>query len=326
MFKRGVIKRLVTSAVFIGTLLVSSTLSKTLEERIEPNELGKIMILEYHNFSDKEERWTRSYENFKNDLGTLYKEGYRLVNIDDIIKDNINVTKGFKPVVLTFDDSSENQFRLKDNKLDENSAVGIMHEFYKKHHDFGFTGTFYIIQPPFGKTGDWKEKLSVLKNLGFDIGNHTINHSDLSKIKPEKIPEVITKAIIEWKKALGNDFTTNSLALPFGVIPKSDLANKLIVEGNFNGIQYKNEMILLVGSGPSLSPYHINYNPERVPRIQVITKDFDKNVYFDKFIEYFRKNPKEYFISDGNPDTITIPKNLSRYLNEKAKKRKVIEY
>lgn len=327
MLKRGWIKSLLSSALLATALISSSVIGKeSLEEKLKPNELGKIMILEYHNFGDKEERWARSHKNFKKDLEVLYNEGYRLINIDDIIKDNIKISKGYKPIVFTFDDSSENQFRLKDGKLDENSAVGIMYEFYKEHKDFGFTGTFYIIQPPFGKEGNWKERLSVLKNLGFDIGNHTLNHSDLGKIKPEKIPEVIVKAIVEWRKALGENFITNSLALPFGAIPRLDIANKLIIEGEFNGISYKNEMILLVGSGPSLSPYNINYNPERVPRIQVITKDFDKNVYFDKFIEHFRNNPKEYFISDGNPDAITIPKEFSKNLNEKARKKKVIEY
>src|SRR5581483_5653531 len=42
-------------------------------ERIRPNELGQIMVLEYHEIGDEELRWTRSRENFRHDLEYLYQ-------------------------------------------------------------------------------------------------------------------------------------------------------------------------------------------------------------------------------------------------------------
>ena len=43
------------------------------------NELGRVMILEYHKIDYPEERWTRTPENFRRDLERLYARGYRLV-------------------------------------------------------------------------------------------------------------------------------------------------------------------------------------------------------------------------------------------------------
>ncbi|MCL5046884.1 MAG: hypothetical protein M1598_08910, partial [Actinobacteria bacterium] len=47
--------------------------------KVKPNELGEIIILEYHGIANKEERWARQYENFRKDLETLYNQGYRLL-------------------------------------------------------------------------------------------------------------------------------------------------------------------------------------------------------------------------------------------------------
>ena len=40
---------------------------------LPPNELGRVMILEYHKVDYPEERWTRTPENFRRDLESLYR-------------------------------------------------------------------------------------------------------------------------------------------------------------------------------------------------------------------------------------------------------------
>src|SRR5439155_379078 len=52
---------------------------------LAPNELGRVMILEYHKIDYPEERWTRTPENFRRDLETLYAKGYRLINLGDLL-------------------------------------------------------------------------------------------------------------------------------------------------------------------------------------------------------------------------------------------------
>ncbi|MGH7418303.1 MAG: hypothetical protein ACREKB_11060, partial [Candidatus Rokuibacteriota bacterium] len=80
-------------------------------EGLRPNELGRVMILEYHKIDYPEERWTRTPENFRRDLETLYARGYRLLALNDLLDGRITLPAGTTPVVLTFDDSSPGQFR-----------------------------------------------------------------------------------------------------------------------------------------------------------------------------------------------------------------------
>ena len=39
---------------------------------LQPNELGRVMILEYHKVDQPEERWTRTPANFRGDLDRLW--------------------------------------------------------------------------------------------------------------------------------------------------------------------------------------------------------------------------------------------------------------
>src|SRR5438034_10949596 len=84
------------------------------------NELGRLMILEYHKVDYPEERWTRTPENFRRDLDTLYTRGYRLQSLTGLIEGKITVPAGTTPIVLTLDDSSPGQFRytVKDGKVE----------------------------------------------------------------------------------------------------------------------------------------------------------------------------------------------------------------
>src|SRR3989442_10942569 len=86
-----------------------------------PNELGRVMILEYHKIDSPEQRWTRTPENFRRDLERLHARGYRLIALNDLLDGRIAVPAGTTPVVLTFDDSSPGQFRY----VEENTAVEI---------------------------------------------------------------------------------------------------------------------------------------------------------------------------------------------------------
>ncbi len=114
-----------------------------------PNELGRIMILEYHKIDHPEERWTRTPANFRRDLEMLYARGYRLVALGDVLDGRIAVPAGTTPVVLTFDDSSPGQFRyLESNgsvELDPQSGMGILESFANERPDFGRSATFYVL-------------------------------------------------------------------------------------------------------------------------------------------------------------------------------------
>ena len=89
----------------------SEQVKALLDKGIRPNEMGMVMVLEYHRIEDEESDYTRSVENFKKDLETLYQKGYRLVKFHDLMRGKIEVPAGTTPIVFSFDDSTEGQFR-----------------------------------------------------------------------------------------------------------------------------------------------------------------------------------------------------------------------
>ena len=50
-----------------------------------PNELGSIMILEYHRIAEPDGRWTRSPAHLREDLERLWDAGYRSIALDALI-------------------------------------------------------------------------------------------------------------------------------------------------------------------------------------------------------------------------------------------------
>ena len=73
---------------------------------------------------------TRTLENFRRDLETLYAKGYRLINLGDLLDRRFTLPGGTTPVVLMVDDSSPRQFRYLEHdgtlEIDPKSAVGIL--------------------------------------------------------------------------------------------------------------------------------------------------------------------------------------------------------
>ena len=285
-------------------------------KKYKPNELGLIMVLEYHSIARPEARWTRTPENFRKDLDMLYKKGYYLTPLKDFVNNTMNVPLGKMPVVLTFDDAREDQFKfIKDKSgkqiIDPDCGVGIMEEFAKKHPDFGKAATFFVLPSVgFGQTReDAKKKFEFLANNGYEIGNHTLNHPMLASLKDEKVKEEIAENVIGVRKLVPN-YEVVSLAYPYGSVPKNV---KVVESGEYKGTKYKNIAAFLVGSEPSYSPISKKFKPFYIPRIQAIQSEFDRHFGF------FKSIPSYQYISDGNKDTITVPKEIPVGLKDSLK-------
>lgn len=240
-------------------------------EKVRPNELGQIMVLMYHQIGPEEREWIRTPENFRKDLQALYDNGYRLVSLKDVLRGEIKVEAGYTPVVITFDDGTEGQFRYIERNgewiIDPDSAVGILLEMNEKNPGFGTAATFYVNTNPFRQPEHTQRKLEELVEYGMDIGNHTLTHPNLSHItSPEEMAKEMGALVREIQRYLP-DYEIDSLALPFGVHPTEDLYPHAI-KGQYNGTPYHNQGVLLVGSHPSQSPFHKDFNPLRIPRIR----------------------------------------------------------
>lgn len=294
------------------------------------NEDGKIMVLMYHGIGDKEEEWVRTADNLRKDLQTLYDKGYRTISLHDYINNNIKTPAGFIPVVITFDDSLQNQFRYieKDGQtiVDPNCAVGIMQDFEKSHEDFGNAATFYIYYPvPFGQKDKISEKLEYLLNSGFDIGNHSYTHEMLGSMDADGIQKQLGLNV-KLTNGYIPGYTVDTLALPYGSRPKDEALRKYIISGEYEGTKYTNNAVLLVGANPAPAPCDKNFDPAAIPRVRASEMNVSGTGIYD-WLKYFDSHPAEKYISDGNPSTVVIPENRKDKINsEKLGDKKLIIY
>ncbi len=259
------------------------------------NESGKIIIVMFHKFAQVEnDEWTRSYDNFYNDLKYLYEHNYRVISLNDYLDNNIKVPVGCTPIIFTFDDGTKGQFNLIKNEQGElvanpMSAVGIMEKFYAEHPDFGLNGTFFINTTSFfpGEGTD-EEKLNYLIERGFEIGNHTSTHINFSKASIETIKKEVG-SVANLVKKLTNGYEITSLALPYGVSSKE--YKSYIASGEYEGEKYENKALLLVGAEPAPSPTSEKLNLLSLPRVRA--RGGEKEVAYDLYywLEIMEKNP-----------------------------------
>jgi peptidoglycan/xylan/chitin deacetylase (PgdA/CDA1 family) len=295
--------------------------------KIKPNELGKIMVLMYHNIGQEESTWVRTPDNFRKDLNTLYEKGYRCISLNDYVSGNINTKAGFTPIVMTFDDGNENNFRVFEEngniKIDPNCAVGILEEFKKSHPDFDTTATFFLNSNIFNQDEYVDYKLKFLIQNGYDIGNHTLYHTDLSKSDKDTIQKAIVQEIEVINKYI-KDYPVNTLALPFGGKPQGE-DYVYAIKGEYNSISYYNNAVLLVGWDPYKSPYHKDFDFSKIHRVRASETNVD-NVGLYDWLNKFDENKQVKYVSDGDSSTISIPANYQDVLNKDIKDKTIITY
>ena len=302
--------------------------------RYRPNELGEIPIWMYHNIRDPEGIWVRTPDNFRQDLERFYNSGYRLVSLTDVIGNHIDIPAGTSPMVLTFDDGNANNFKLiKDQQgeiiIDPDCAVGIILAFAKKHPDMGVAATFFVHLPkPFSQSDSWYTdehrtwKLEKLQELGMEIGNHTLNHKHLKKdIKtPEALFEQLGKPQVHLDKLLPG-YKMNSLALPYGAWPDAQWRDYLY-KGEYQGTPYRHDVVLKVGSTPAKPYNHLDFSPQAMPRVRASNfPDGGAKDFLDKALQRLETTR---YISDGDPDIITVPEPALAKLNEESLGDKVL--
>lgn len=286
--------------------------------KYRPNELGQVMILMYHQIGETESEWVRTPGNFRKDLKNLYQNGYRLVNLLDYVKGGAEVEAGKSPVIITFDDGTQDHLNFIDAgdnfKLDPDCAVAILEDFCSDYPDFGRGATFYIYYPnPFRQEQYLKEKLEFLANNGYEIGNHTYSHADLSLLDDEGVAREIALNAREISDNLA-EYRVRSLALPYGQYPQN---KDILAGGEYMDFSYINEAVLLVGSNPAPSPFSKEFDPLSIPRIRASETMVENSGLYD-WLDYFKSYPGQRYISDGNSSTVTAPRELMDKLDSKS--------
>lgn len=278
--------------------------------------MGGIPIMTYHRISDSDTEYSRNYQSFRNDLQFLYENGFHPISIVELDTGKITAPKGKIPVILSFDDSSIQQFEYDaKGQISKNTALGIMEEFEKSTKGWKAISVFFVTpgaKSPnnfFGQPDLNKKKADYLISKGHSIENHTLWHANMRKYN-NRIEEQIGVCISEVRKYLPNH-DMKYLAMPFGIFPKDPDLPRLI-QGTYKTTNYKNNLIFDYSNRVSDSPYSQQFNRYHVKRlhgnengIKALQRAIKKN---------------ELFISDGNPNTITISKSQTVLLSGITKK------
>ncbi|SET77472.1 Polysaccharide deacetylase [Natronincola peptidivorans] len=297
---------------------------------IQPNEAGEIMVLMYHHITEPEAEWSRTPDNFRRDLQNLYDNGYRPISLVDYTTGNITTEAGYTPVVFTFDDGNQNNFNMIEDDngewvIDPDSAVGILVDFHEKHPDFPLEATFFINGgTPFGQA-EWVEyKLNYIVDNGMDIGNHTYTHINFTNASADKIQEELGRLNSMVKQYLP-DYEVNTLALPFGSKPKNTDLYRYVIEGEYQGENYHHIAILEVGWDPYRSPFHKDFDGTRIRRVRASETKVDGVGMYD-WMRALDSGSRLRYISDGDPNTVTVPEKYRDRLPEEIEGKIIRTY
>ncbi len=272
----------------------------------DANEMGQILVLEYHRLGYPETRYQRTPQNFQADLDKLLARNYYPVNFADLFNELVDVPSGKKPVILTFDDSDISQFRvMPDRTIDAETAVGVLLNFHTRHpQDWPMRATFFVLGDDtgdhfkiFGQPKWAKAKIQTLVELGMEVASHTVNHVDLSTVSAERIEWelAVSKHVIE---KLAPGYTVQTMSVPFGGFPYTV---EFLRAGSWGDFDYAYVGNAAAWGGPGLSPFDSDFEPYRVARLEVT------DTSLDYWLDYFDQNPHEYYISDGDPNRLTFP-------------------
>ena len=148
-------------------------------------------ILEYHMVTENPHPDAKPYvvppEDFAEQLDYLAEEGYTTITPQDYAR----ARKGKqelpeKPIILSFDDGYEDNYRVILPMLEERGMKAV---FYVVTNDIGLPG--YMT---------W-DNLFDMERRGMEIGSHTANHIPLTELPPEKQRDELrlSKLMLEWK-------------------------------------------------------------------------------------------------------------------------------
>ena len=171
----------------------------------------KIPILLYHSISDDNSEMSLKVDIFENQIKYLKNNGYTSINFDEIDP------KTKKQIIITFDDGYKDVFI---------NALPIL----KKYN---FKATCFFVTNLIGQENNWdiKKKNFLRKEImstndishwissGMDIGSHSHNHIDLTKISEQNLLNELEFS----KKILEDKFNniSNIFCYPYGKVNKN---------------------------------------------------------------------------------------------------------
>ena len=304
----------------------------SLYQEYHVNELGNVPIMMYHGIHNlrnsdtnyiggnvDKDGYNRTVEAFRGDLEYYYQNGYRMIRLNDYINGDIDVAIGKSPIILTFDDGKENNFKVIGEEngelvIDPNCAVGVLEEFKKKYPDYHVTATFFVNSGIFQQE-EYNEKiLKYLIEHGYDVGNHTLTHPDFTKISESEALKEVGGMYQILENMIPGKYVP-IIAMPFGSPYRSTHPNfQIMLKGTYGDFTYETKATLRVGWEAEVSPFDKEFQSNYLKRIRA----YDNNgVDFDITMN-FQLLENNRYISDGDKGTVVVlEKDKSRLHTDK---------
>jgi len=183
--------------------------------------ISNIKVLMYHRVLDKPPRENSNWhyvltEDFIKQLKLIDALGYTTITFNDYklyLEDKLTLPK--KPIIITFDDGYLDTYEVACPVLIEHNMSAVIFAM----------GNREIDQACWEDLDDTElcplmssDQLRSLSNLGFEIGAHSMNHYDLTKLRDEEIFKEIAESKETLEKIL--DEPVHTFAYPYGSLNK----------------------------------------------------------------------------------------------------------
>jgi peptidoglycan/xylan/chitin deacetylase (PgdA/CDA1 family) len=144
---------------------------------------------------------------FEEQVRLLHNWGYTSITTKMLIE---AITEGAelppRPFMITFDDGHLNNYT---------NAFPILQK-------YGFTGVVYLVFNYVGADGYMNvDQILEMHNAGWEVGSHSTNHFDLTKLEPQMLRAEIVGSRKLLEKMLG--IPVETFAYPFGVKDRSTI-------------------------------------------------------------------------------------------------------
>ena len=239
-----------------------------------PDYSSGIPVIAYHQITPNQSAYSATPSKLRDDLQRLYNAGFFLILPTDIENGLSRVPFDRRPIMITFDDGWEDNFRYIDlpggeQRIDPDCAVAIVNTFIEEHPDFGPGVVFFISwdKIPFGSRT--QEKLNALLDMGHYIGNHSADHLAFTKIPASRYWEQVLPALDSFQRRLGlRTADINVLAYPGGRIPMGVNAESTLAEMEYNGRPAVIQGYLVDGAVSSFKQFYEG-NHYRISRLDM---------------------------------------------------------
>lgn len=313
-----------TSTVATGnTTSAGQPMTADRARAIGANEMGQVLVIMYHlidSDTSQSPDWTRTPADLRKDIALLKSEGFYPINVRDLASGNIDIPAGKSPVVITFDDSSPGQYRiLDDGSLDPDSAVGVLQQAAQADPvNWAPHASFFVLldvvpkeRVLFGQPDSQTEKLRNLVEWGYEVGSHTVTHLDLKKASTALATQQLAQSQRTLQNLIGGGYKVTSLSVPFGNYPAND---NILKSGTYKSLSYNYTYTytaaVSIAERACASPFSTAFNAYHIPRI----RGSGNNIL--NAIQNFKQHPGLRYISDGDPTTVSAPKNLDPALGD----------